>query len=327
MHVAVVGAGVTGMAAARALRAIDPTVELTIVTRRSDRERRIGGALGDDVAAVAHLDPRRRVDVVVLCTAAGTHFRWARTALTSGAAVVSVADAIPDVRGLIDLHPEAIERHLPVVVGAGMSPGLSCVLARHAADWFDEVDEVHVAKAGTGGPACAHVHHDALTGRGWDWGDGGWVRRRGSSGRQLVWFPEPISARDCYRAALPDPFLLHRAFPRARRITARVSATRRDRLTSWLPMLRPPHADGGPGAVRVEVWGRRDGTTDVLTYGAAGHPAAVSGVVAATAVFATVDGRLPGAGVSGLAEVEDPTPFLAGLERLGVRTATFEGAP
>ena len=75
----------------------------------------------------------------------------------------------------------------------------------------------------------------------------------GGSGRELCWFPDPIGARDCYRAAHADPVLLHFAFPEVERITAKVSATRRDRLTARLPMLRPPHVGGNIGTVRVEV--------------------------------------------------------------------------
>ena len=48
---------------------------------------------------------------------------------------------------------------------------------------------------------------------------------------------------------------LRDVFPDAVRISARVSANRRDRLTAWLPMLSPPHREGGVGAVRVEVRG------------------------------------------------------------------------
>ena len=45
--------------------------------------------------------------------------------------------------------------------GAGFAPGLTCVLAAHGAARFDQVDEIHVAKSGTGGPACARQHHRA----------------------------------------------------------------------------------------------------------------------------------------------------------------------
>ena len=54
----------------------------------------------------------------------------ARAFLAARIPVVSVSDAIDDVRALLDLDPEARERGVPVVVGAGFAPGLSCVLAR-----------------------------------------------------------------------------------------------------------------------------------------------------------------------------------------------------
>ena len=212
-----------------------------------------------------------------------------------------------------------------MLVGAGFSPGLSCLLARHAANLFDTVDEVHVCRSGTGGPACARQHHAALGGRAVDWREGDWVRRRGRSGRQLAHFPEPVGPRDCYRGALPDAVLLHRAFPEAARLTARLAATRRDRLTAALPMLRRPHPDGGPGGTRVEVWGRRGGDREVVIYGAVGSPAEICGTVAAVATRWVLDGRSP-AGAYGLSEVVDPRPFLAALDERGVTVACFEGA-
>ena len=184
--------------------------------------------------------------------------------------MVSTSDAIVDVQALLDLDTEARERGVTVVVGGGFAPGLTCVLAAHAAAGFDEVDEVHVAKVGTGGPACARQHHRALGGMALDWRDGGWVHRPSGSGRELCWFPDPVGAEDCYRAALPDALVLVPAFPGVGRVTARLAATRRDRLTARLPMLRPPHPEGGPGAVRVEVRGRRGGSRDVTVLGCHG---------------------------------------------------------
>ena len=122
---------------------------------------------------------------------------------------------------------------------------------------FDHVDEIHVAKVGTGGPSCAAAHHRALGGTALDWRDGEWVTRRAGSGRELCWFPDPIGGEDCYRAALADAVLLAPAFPGIARITARMGANRRDRITSRFPMLRPPHPEGGPGGARVEVRGQR----------------------------------------------------------------------
>jgi hypothetical protein len=263
-------------------------------------------------------------DVVVLA-APGPQRSWAENVLERGGHVVSTSDDVGDVRALLDLDAEARERGCHVVVGAGFSPGLACVLAQHAAAAFDHVDEIHVAKVGTAGPACARQRHRSLSGRGLDWRDGAWFERRGGSGRELCWFPDPVRAVDCYRAASPEPLLLVPLFPGVRRVTARVSANRRDRLTARLPMLRPPHADGGLGAIRVEVRGRRGATRDESVLGAVDRPAVAAGVVAAVAALFAADGRLGRPGAGGLAALVDTIPFLAALADRGVRAATFEG--
>jgi hypothetical protein len=188
-----------------------------------------------------------------------------------------------------------------------------------------------VAKHGTGGPACARQHHLSLGGWALQWYDGAWVERPAGSGRELCWFPDPVGGLDCYRAALPDSVLLLPAFAGAgvSRITARMSATRRDRLTSRIPMLRKPHAEGMIGAVRVEVRGRRGPATDVRVLGAIDRPAVAAGAVAAVAVGWAVDGRLGngGGGAGGLASlVPEPAAFLRELADRGVRAAVFEGA-
>jgi hypothetical protein len=179
---------------------------------------------------------------------------------------------------------------------------------------------------GTGGPSCAQAHHRALAGAALDWRDGTWVTRRAGSGRELCWFPDPIGGEDCYRAALPDALLLAPAFPGVERITARMGANRRDRITSRFPMLRPPHPEGGPGAARVEVRGRRGAARVVHVLGAMDRPAVAAGTVAALAAFAAGTGQLTRNGAGGLAELVDPLWFLGVLAQRGVKAAVFEGA-
>jgi hypothetical protein len=232
-----------------------------------------------------------------------------------------------DVRLLLALDHDARREGGSVVVGAGFSPGLTCVLAQLGAREFTLVDQIHVAKAGTGGPACARQHHRALRGPALDWRDGAWVQRRGGSGRELSWFPEPIGGRDCYRAALPDALLLLPAFPGASRITARVAATRRDRLTMHLPMLTPPHAEGLLGGVRVELRGERAGSREVSVLGVMDRPGVAAGAVAALAALAVARGEVLRRGAAGLAQVVEPGPFLRGLAARGVRVAAFDGTP
>lgn len=331
MRAVVVGAGAVGVRAARQLLFLGSVDSLVVVEPDQARREAVVGSLGEparagtDVATAIREGGAGGIGVVILAGPRG-HLAAAEAALDGGASVVSVSDDVDDVRALLRLHAEAVERGLHVVVGAGFSPGLSCLLAAHAARSFEDVEEIHVAKVGTGGPACAHQHHVALQGPAVEGARGAWHRHRGGSGRSLIWFPDPIGGVDCYRAALPEPLLLHPGFPRAERVTARVGASRRDRFTAHLPMLRRPHPEGTLGAVRVEVRGRQGQERGDRVLGAVDRPALAAAAVAAMAARWAVDGRLASTGAAGLASLADPGPFLAALADRGVKAAVFEGA-
>jgi len=317
----VLGVGATGARAARQL-ASAPEVGRVLLGGPGARPEALRSSLGTAAQIADPVDGG--ANVVVLAGPAGTHLEAARRCVDRGIHVVSTSDAVGDVEALLGLDERARRRGAAVVVGAGFSPGLSCVLARHVAGWVDAVDEVHLARFGTGGPACARQHHRALAGRSVDWRDGRWVRRRGGSGRELAVFPDPVGSLDCYRAALPDAVLLHRAFPDAERIAARQAANRRQRLLALMPMLRRPHPEGRIGAIRVEVRGRRDGVVVADVVGVIDRPAVAAGAVAGLAARGCLGGQIP-PGAAGLAEVVDPAPFLHQLAEHGVRAAVFEG--
>ena len=321
MRVLVVGVGAVGARAVRQLVEHVDVDQVLVSDTDAGRQAAVVKSSGDKASAY---EDGAAIDAVLLAGPAGSHVEAAREHLAAGRAVVSTSDAISDVRGLLDLAAEAKARRVPIVVGAAFSPGFSCVLARHAAAGFDEVTELHVARSGTGGPVCARQHHAALTGQALDWRDGGWHRRSAGSGRELCYFPDPIGAEDCYRAELPDALLLVPAFPGVERVTARLAATRRDRFSAHLPMLRKPHPEGLLGAVRVEVRGRRAGTSDVHVLGALDRPAVAAGAVASLALRWAVAGRLaPGA--AGLGAVGESTAFLAALGEVGIKAAVFDG--
>ncbi|MGH9066398.1 MAG: hypothetical protein ACRD0J_02595, partial [Acidimicrobiales bacterium] len=249
----------------------------------------------------------------------------ARAALDAGAHVVSVADAVVEVQGLLAMDPEARRAARHVVVGSGFSPGLSCLLARHAATHLQEVDEVRVARTGTGGPACALGLRRAMSEPALDRRDGAWLRRRAGSGRELCWFPDPVGGLDCYRAGLPEPLLLSSSFPDASRLSVRVGSPRWQRVARRLPRLGSPRPEGTMGAVRVEVRGSRGQAKDAVVLGVIDRPAVAAGTVAAVAAVWAATGRLAHGGAAGLAElVPDPVPFLRELAERGVRAAAFD---
>jgi len=320
----VLGAGATGARAARQLRSSAGITSVRVHDTDSERMRRVARSLGAGVETADTSEMTADLDAVVLATPSGSQTALARAALGAGLPVVTTSDDLSEVRRLLALDQEARYRNVPLIVGAGFMPGLTCLLARHAAAEFDEVDEIHVAKVGAGGPACARQHHRALSSSGLDWRDGRWTRRSGGSGRELAWFPDPVAGHDCYRGALPDSLLLVPAFPGVSRVTARIGATRRDRLTSPFPMMWKPHPEGGTGAVRVEIRGLVGTERKVSVLGAVERPAVAAGAVAATALMCVVKKGCR-SGAYGMAEVDDPLSILSDLRSRGVRPMKFEG--
>jgi len=290
------------------------------------------GVVGDRVrrnlASTYRLVPADlSVDAVVLTTP-GPHAAVAARFLTGGTHVVSVSGTLEDVREMLELDDTARNSGVSIVVGAAVAPGLSGLLARYLSRRLDQCDEFHIARHGTAGPACAREHHRALTGWALGWHDGQWIDRPAGSGRELCWFPEPVGARDCYRGEQADPVLLHRSFPDVDRISARQSATRRDRLTARLPMLSRPHAEGGIGAIRVEARGSDNtgaritqvvGIAELIGTATAAMAAAMVGVLASRVhhggVVTTSDDDLP------------VDTVLRAVIRHGVRLQEFNGVP
>lgn len=242
---------------------------------------------------------------VVVLAHGGPHAPLVSSFASKGVSVVSVGDGLNDVLSILDLEDRAIANGVSIITGAACSPGLSGVLVNHVKSAFEMIDEVHTAVHGTGGPMCAQQHHDSLAGVSVGWHDGEWLQRPAGSGRELCWFPDPVGAWDCYRFASPEPILLQRVAPELQRITSRVSATRRDRLTARLPMITPPHAEGGLGGLRVEVRGVRHGHRHVEIVGVAERVATVSGAVAGGVASLMAERDFP-VGVRNLGQVDLP---------------------
>jgi hypothetical protein len=308
-RIALVGSGVTGDRIAKRLDLVAPGCEVVTVDPRGT----MAESAGCDVAVLSH---------------GGPQIRSASKILALGVPVVSTSDNLDDVRALNELHDAAAQHGVAVVVGGGMSPGLTGLIARYLVGQLHRCDEIHLAVHGTAGPACARQHHKALAGRAVGLHDGQQIIRPSGSGRELCWFPEPVGAYDCYRGELASPMLLHELFPDVHRVSARMSANRRDRLTARLPMLSRPHREGGIGAVRVEVRGANArGERITIVAGVAELVATCAAATAAAFAGAIVRRELnPGVSVAG-DERLDTIGLLREIERLGVRLQEFTGIP
>ena len=322
--IGIFGAGVVGARVAESL-SIESQTSIAVYDSSQIVAQRLARRLSETNSLIkaTNRSELHRAKVVVL---AGPlpHTPVAKEFLGKGVSIVSTSDDIADCLNLLSLSELATENNATLIIGSASSPGMSGLLVRNLSKAFDSIDEVHIALHGTGGPACARQHHRALSGQSIGWHDGEWLRRPAGSGRELCWFPEPVGAYDCYRGELPDPLLIKRAFPELVRVTARVSATRRDRVFARLPMLIPPRAEGGMGGLRVEVRGTKNGERVVDVVGVAERVGQVAGVVSGCVARSISVGEIsqPGAFVLG----ESSLPNEALLSRVmasGVQAHSF----
>jgi hypothetical protein len=144
-------------------------------------------------------------------------------------------------------------------------------------------------------------------------------------GAELVWFPEPVGARECELVATGVQ-LLAATNAGVGRVTSRLGAPPSRRFP--VPGRRDPGATWG--SVRVEVWGWSGAARTSVVYGVIERTAVAAGTVLAVTAAGlagarpeVVDMGVPGA--LGLGAAVKPVPFLAELANRGVKVATFEG--
>ena len=199
------------------------------------------------------------------------------------------------------------------------------MLARHAVGALDAVDELHVARWGVAGSESAAEARRAQREEAREWRDGELVHEKHRHA-ELIWFPDPVGARECELVATGVELLVA-ANPARGRITARLGVPPAKRFTP--PGRRDPGL--GWGAVRVEAWGWRGTARTSVVYGVIERTAVAAGtrarghrgVALRRAAGRSRARRAPGP--SGSGAVVEPVPFLAELARRGVKAAAFEG--
>jgi len=326
--VLLVGAGAVGARTARQLIDTPGLDRLLVAARAGEAARELASALGARATSVSlDGDLPDDVDALAIAIPGRASARLAGLAVLARVPVAAVADDEEALAGLLALDERARKSGVLVAAGCGLVPGLSDVLARHAADGLDEADEAHVARVGAAGPECVAALRKARRDRPREWHDGAWHTPR-RLGPQLVWFPEPIGAREC-EAVATGVELLRDALPEVRHASVRFGEP---------PVRHASHAlitrralDDGWGGARIEVWGWKGRVREAIVYGVIERPAVAAGTVLAVTA-ARLAGLLPQVtlrtetgGVRSLGATVGPPAFLAELARRGVKAATFEG--
>ncbi len=326
MRALVLGAGAVGTKVAQQLLSSNTVDKILLRDIAPEKLGIASKTLGSRVEVEHFPFPQNMdADVVVVASPRGTQLEAVKKAISLRRPTVVVSDGLSETVSILNLEKEAFELGVPVVVGTGFAPGLSCVLSAYGKTLLEQTEEIHVSKMGTGGPACALVHHRALSRMSFGWREDKWDKRLGGSGRELLWFPEPVGPQDCYHAALSDPILLHNAFPDVSRISAKMAATRRDRFTAFFPMLTPPHNEGGIGAIRVELRGTKNGVQENIVLGVSEHPASAAAAVTALTTEYLLKQKINLNHMSTLALIVEPSEFLSELTKRSIAVEIFEG--
>ena len=326
MRALVIGAGAVGTKVAQQLLSSNAVDKILLRDTSPEKLGVASKTIGSRVE-VEHFPFSQNMDadLVVVASPRGTQLEAVKRAISLRRPTVVVSDGLSETVSILNLEKEAYKLGVPVVVGTGFAPGLSCILTAYGKTLLEQTEEIHISKMGTGGPACALVHHRALSRMSFGWREGKWDKRLGGSGRELLWFPEPVGPQDCYHAALSDPVLLHNAFPEVSRISAKMAATRRDRFTAFFPMLTPPHDEGGIGAIRVELRGSKNGVQENIVLGVSEHPALAAASVTALTSEYLLKQKINLNHMSTLALVVEPSEFLSELTKRSIAVEVFEG--
>ena len=142
MRAVLFGAGATGAYIARLLQLSCRVDHVEIRDQKPDRARRLADAVGAHFGEGVEFSDDTHT--VIIATPPGSQASVAQLAVKQGISVVSTSNELAEVRNLLALDEEAQIASVPVIVGAGFMPGLTGLLARHAASELEEIDEIHV---------------------------------------------------------------------------------------------------------------------------------------------------------------------------------------
>jgi saccharopine dehydrogenase (NAD+, L-lysine-forming) len=200
---------------------------LTVASRHPERAEQFLATLPSHnirlgIARIDVLDHPALVQLMrghhVVCNLAGPNYRHAvpiaRAAIAAQVSLVDVSDDWAATLQLLDLHPEARQAGITVLVGLGASPGVTNVLARYGANRLDRVEEVRTSwimrASDAGGPALAAHLLYSLPDRAFLFADGE-VRevRPFEDGKEVIEYPE-LGPVEVMHIGHPEPLTLSR---------------------------------------------------------------------------------------------------------------------
>lgn len=306
-------------------------------------------------------------DVIVNCV--GPNFKHevpiARAAIQAAKPLVDLNDEYKTTLEMYELDGPARAANVTVVMGLGASPGVNNILVRAAADELSEIESIHTAwvmsGADPGGVALSYHLLYSLSDKAFVI-DGGERREVRSfiDGRESIEFPPPVGRMDVFHIGHPEPLTLSRCYPEVPYIDDKATFNPPSvndlilTLGKLVRDLKGPVMVGGrdleimdfaaaylnkrgkrmsgvplPGALRVEVLGRKGKKRLKYVYSSAGRIAQGTGIPAAIGAEFILSGKITRKGVLAPEECIDPHPFLHELlkRKIGRLNGWIEEVP
>ncbi len=330
-------------------------VNVTVADYRVDRAQKLAGDLGPGVTVkFADANSRaslaevlRGADLCINCV--GPFYRYAfdiaAAAIHAGVNYIDICDDDDATLALLSLDGMARRKNVSLLIGMGWTPGISNLLALHAARQMDAAEEIDMTWVGSasdseGIAVIKHVLH-AVTRRTPMYEDYRWVEVPALTGEKAVPFPEPIGTVNAYYCGHPEPVTLPRFMDGLKRVSLRGyllpqelnqltktlidlellnSMPKKDALAgllqTMLPFLRNLGGKAAPplSGIRVDVAGHKDGRPVIKSYCAVDSMDRLTGIPPAVAALLVARGMLVlPAGVYAPEGCLDPAVFLAEL--------------
>ncbi len=291
------GAGDMGSRAAEDLVASEGVTQVTIADRNVEAAQEIAKKLegkGADlvIKEIDANDHEALVEAIrghdVAASALGPFYifeaKLVRAAIEAGVDYCSICDDWDPAEQVIDNYSEeAKKKGVTVIIGLGTSPGLSNVSVCHLTRQMDKVRKVDVAvylplDMGGGPAALQHGLH-IMSGNVPAWRDGKRVMVRACSDKRVVEFPK-FGKKKVWNMGHSEPATIPRFMPGVEEVNFHMGLglganlgvymsklgffekeSRVDTLTRVIYSLDKLISGSEPdmGAVRVDVWGEKDG--------------------------------------------------------------------
>jgi len=271
--------------------------QLTIADRNAPEAERLAQKLSGAPASVQtrQVDANDHADLVaaikghdVVASAVGPFHRFeakmVRASIEAGADYVSICDEWEAVEEVLRDESDAAERAGRIVVtGCGASPGFTNVGVRHMADEMDHVKRAHVyvyqpLDAGGGEAVFKHMLY-IMSGKVAVWRDGARQMIPACSETRTVEFPR-FGFIDLWNMGHSEPYTIPRFISGIEEVSFFMGYGKGASLVvkpaqwGWFSTPRwidrfawvidridrlSPDAPAGIGAIRIDVWGERDG--------------------------------------------------------------------